>query len=318
MLERIKDFFRDKIEKVAEQIYWRKYKRDEMERYRGGFSVSIEAQQVLDYIIRWAGKKDPIERFLNAVREVGFEFPVSIQKAKVCENTPEGFKIVVSLFEGPDVFLEVSERVSIMELRHNQRVERKLVYSTFSWNLCNYEYETSRGTHIKRGNWTITINGILNKTENYEFTVEAATDPHVTGKYLYLQVKEMAETIESALKQNNSACYVQKQKVYPIYKIIDDSISPIYRKNDCKVSISALGVSAVFFGGKLVRYEQKNKRISIVPYAGYIQKEFHTENGKKVAFENKQYKIANVQLEEVKDILQQAKNAFDKIESLDF
>ena len=67
-----------------------------------------------------------------------------------------------------------------------------------------------------------------------------------------------------------------------------------------------------------VEYKQQDRRISITPYRHYLHKRFCAENDAEVVFENQQYKIVNVELEEVGNILERAKEAFDKIESLDF
>ena len=313
ILKRTKNFFREKIEKLAEDIYWRKYKRDAINYYRGGFSVSTEAQESVDYIIRWAEKKDPIERFLSALREmIGFEVSVSIQKMRVVHEEDACFRIIFSLLEVGNIFLELNGEEAIMEIQQNQHFGRKLVYTTHSWNRINYEYESVRGTHVKCDKYDIELNGFLNETEKYNFSMRAV-NPYSRGKCLYLQTKEIIKTIEAKLDQREVAC-----KVYPIYKMIKDSISSIYNLNDCSTSISALSVSATFLHGDLVRYEQEDGMISIIPYKHYLQKEFYTENGAGVIFENKKYKNVNVKLEEVDDILDKAKEAFDKLENLDF
>ena len=311
ILRRTKRFFREQIEKVAENIYWGKYKKDAISHYCGGFSVSTEAQQSLDYIIKWAGKKDPIERFLGALREIiGCEVPVCIQKMQVCEDNVATFKILISLFEVGKVFLELNEEESIIAMQHNHCLERKLVYTTYSWNRNSYEYETIGGTYIKCGKYEMKIVGVLNDDEKCNVSVSAIKG--CAGKCLYLQVKEMAETIEDALDQ------ILVEKVCSIYKVIKESISSACNVDGCTISISALGVSAKFVYEEVIEYKQEDKMVSITPYRHWLQKIFRAENGAEVIFENKQFKILNAELEEVGSILEKAKEAFDKIESLDF
>lgn len=324
MLEKIKEFFRrkkeaawKKVEKIAEHIYWKTYKKKVLG--KNFFGMIIKDEYALEQIILWTRGVDPIAKFVIALKGLGIVSLYPIEVISCIEELEEGCKLRLRIqFEKEEwkVWITKSALFETMELEDGD-ITKKICYNGSYWDFYRYESASSYGMKIEYGNSNIKIRNFLGEKEDCEIYFSMAYKYENQTFLLPFQLDcEISKTIEQEIHNYLQEVDISQIKMCKIYKIMEKCISKFYNTEQSSVEMKMRGVSARIKGNNLKEYH--GSAVTIEPWKGCTHKVYCNGKGAWIDYQYNEFKIYNVPSKNAQDFIEEAESVISEIESLNF